>query len=110
MTAALSHSITTQAKYLLATGESQTDTAIQLDISRRSANIIARDYREEIKDLAFGMVSDTLDCIRYDNKATQELSNKIISYLTSIKSSLSWHQFKGLSKRLKVLNLSAKDI
>ena len=110
MPAALSQIITEQAKHLLATGETQTATAEQLNISRRSANIIAKDFKEEITDLAFGMVSDSLDLIRYDNKATQQLSNQIISYITGIKDSTTWHRFKGLSKRLKVLNLSAKDL
>ncbi len=110
MTAPLSIRVTEQAKHLLTSGQTQKDTAIQLDISSRSVHVIAKKAKDEIRDLALGMVQDNLHSIRYNTKTVFTLSSQILSYIKGIHSSKEYHAFKGLSHRLKVLKIDAKDI
>ena len=76
---AISQLITEQAKQYLSQGISQTETAKQLGICRRSTNVIAKTYKKDIEQLALDIVNESIPLIRRNHINTLKLADKILS-------------------------------
>ena len=76
---AISQLVTEQAKQYLSQGISQTETAKQLGICRRSTNVIAKTYKKDIEQLALDIVNEFIPLIRRNHINTLKLADKILS-------------------------------
>ena len=76
---ALSQIVTAKTKEMIASGMSQTETAVELGISRKSANRISQANRQEIEQLALQYIQDSIPLIRDNHLKTLKIANQVLS-------------------------------
>ena len=110
MPEALSKIVLSKTKHLLAQGVNQTETAQQLGISTKSVSRIKKRDKQEIEELAQQYVTESIKPIIENHKLHLNLSNELSSLLNSTSNQQQWNRLKQLSKKLKMIGLTAKDL
>ena len=101
---------TEKAKFLLSVGQSQTETAKQLGVSRSTTHRIAHRCKKEIEQLTLNLIERQSKHLLNNHLNTLQLADEVIQLTKKTDNRRDYRRLRALGKKMQLTGLTAKDL